>query len=83
MKVYRHSVQLNTTNNTSQQPPRPWPRSSCTASASVSMKPHEGEIEKNLSNLVVSKPAAVRRVPFVIQIAFLSPPFTILATKGQ
>jgi hypothetical protein len=47
------------------------------------MKPHEGEIEKNLSNLVVSKPAAVRRVPFVIQIAFLSPPFTILATKGQ
>ena len=43
------------------------------ASASVSMKPHEREIEKNLSNLVVSKPAAVRRVPFVIQIAFLSP----------
>jgi hypothetical protein len=37
------------------------------------MKPHEREIEKNLSNLVVSKPAAVRRVPFVIQIAFLSP----------
>ena len=51
------------------------------ASASVSMKPHEREIEKNLSNLVVSKPAAVRRVPFVIQIAFLSPLLKFMFSK--